>query len=186
MLSSTIVEKKNSLVLLLVQNIGAWCKCWSKTLVRSKHFVRSNYWSKYLSDPTIDPEYSSGPNIDPNICQVHPGQIHPGLLPSETVELGSNQKKMCETPGCIGKQSLDALTSFWNIRIGSIKESARQGIVYQCNPGSRTFSSGLNQAPLSRKEEGRGGFGQGGPDKDWINIWTWRIFWINIWISLMF
>merc|ERR1719400_1160465 len=29
---------------------------------------------------------------------VHPGQIHPGLLPSETVELGSNQKKMCETP----------------------------------------------------------------------------------------
>ena len=106
--------------MLLVQKIGAWCKCWPKTLVRSKCFVRSNYWSKYLSNPTIDPKYSSGPNIDLNICQVHPGQIHPGLLPSETVELGSNQKKMCETPGCIGNNSLFALTSFWNLRIGSI------------------------------------------------------------------
>ena len=45
------------------------------------------------------------------------------------------------------------------------EESGHQGIVYQCNPESRTFSSGLNQAPLFRKEEGRGGFGQGGPDK---------------------
>ena len=79
----------------MVQNIVAWCKCWSKTSVRfkywSKIFARSKYWS--------------------NLCQVHPGQIHPGLLPSETVELGSNQKKMCETPGCIGKQSFDVLTS---------------------------------------------------------------------------
>ena len=47
----------------------------------------------------------------------------------------------------------------------SIRKSGHQRIVYQCNPGSRTFSSGLNQAPLSRKEEGRGGFDQGVPDK---------------------
>ena len=48
----------------------------------------------------------------------------------------------------------------------NLRKSGQQGIVYQCNPGFRTFSSDLNQAPLSRKEEGRGGFGRGGPDKD--------------------
>ena len=45
------------------------------------------------------------------------------------------------------------------------RKSGRQGIVYLCNPGFRTFSSDLNQAPLFRMEEGRGGFGQGGPGK---------------------
>ena len=69
------------------------------------------------------------------------------------------------------------------------KESGHQGIVYQCNPGFRTFSSGLNQAPLFRKEEGRGGFGQGGPDKyldqylDLTNILDQKLDLTNILIN---
>ena len=46
--------------------------------------------------------------LTPAFPQIHPGHIHQGLRPVETVALGGGeqqqqQQKMCETPGCIGR-----------------------------------------------------------------------------------
>ena len=95
----------------------------------------------------------SGPCC-PRACEKHLMQM---VYMHKTVELLDNFHDLLSFGANQGTRLSQILC--FNLR------KSGQGIVYQCNPGFRTFSFGLNQAPQSRREEGRGGFGQGGPEK---------------------